>query len=184
VTIRARLVAALALGAVAASAGARAAEAEKPGEYEVKSAFLYHFARLTDWPPAALPAGEPFVIAVIGRDPFGETLDRVLAGQTVQGHPLVVRRAPALDAIAERPHIAFVAADAAEAARMVRHFRGQPVLTVGESAGFGESGGMVNFFVTAEGRVRFEINVKQAEASGLRLSSQVLKLARIVGGPP
>jgi hypothetical protein len=161
-----------------------AEEAEKPTEYEVKSAFLFHFARLTEWPAPAMPAGEPFVVAVVGHDPFGTALDRVLEGQSVQGRPLVLRRAATPEALPERPHILFVAAERAEASRILRHFRDQPVLTVGEMDGFGELGGVVNFFVTGEGRIRFEINVRQAEAKGLRISSQVLKLARIVRPAP
>jgi hypothetical protein len=158
----------------------RAAEAEKPTEYEVKSAFLFHFARLTEW-PAPPPAGEPFVVAVVGHDPFGTALDRVLEGQSVHGRPLVLRRAATPESLPERPHILFIATEREEAARILRHFRDQPVLTVGEMEGFGEMGGIVNFFVTGEGRIRFEINVRQAEVKGLRMSSQVLKLARIVG---
>ena len=158
-----------------------AAEAEKPTEYEVKSAFLFHFARLTEWPTGAVAAGEPFVVAVVGHDPFGAALDRVLEGQSVHGRPLLLRRAATPEALPEVPHILFVVAERAEAARILRHFRDKPVLTVGEMDGFGEMGGMVNFFVTAEGRIRFEINVREAEAKGLRISSQVLKLARIVG---
>jgi YfiR/HmsC-like len=177
-----RLLAVLLLSA--SSFAAAETESEKPTEYEVKSAFLFHFARLTEWPESALPAGEPFVVAVIGHDPFGAALDRVLEGEAVQGRPLVIRRAATLEALAERPHIVFVSAEASEAARILRHFRDQPVLTVGEMPGFGEMGGIVNFFVTGDGRVRFEINVHQSEAGGLRISSQVLKLARIVGGAP
>jgi hypothetical protein len=167
-----------------AARAATGAEAQKPTEYEVKSAFLFHFARLTEWPQAALAPGQPFVVAVIGHDALGGALDRVLEGQAVHGHPLVIRRAAAPEALPERPHILFVGTDRQEAARVLRHYREQPVLTVGEMEGFGEMGGIVNFFVTAEGRIRFEINVRQAEARGLRMSSQVLKLARIVGGPP
>jgi hypothetical protein len=168
---------------LAAATSVLAAEAEKPGEYDVKSAFLFHFARLTEWPASAASSGEPFVVALVGHDPFGTALDRVLQGQSVQGRPLVVRRALSVEALPERPHILFVGADRAETARVLRHYRGQPVLTVGEMPGFGEIGGIVNFFVTGEGRVRFEINVRQAEDAGLRMSSQVLKLARIVGSP-
>ena len=166
------------------AARASGSAAEKPSEYEVKSAFLFHFARLTEWPAAAMPPGQPFVVAVVGQDPFGTALDRVLEGQMVQGRPLVVRRAAALEALPERPHIVFVGTDREDAARVLRHFDGQPVLTVGEIDGFGDMGGIVNFFVTADGRVRFEINVRQADAGGLRMSSQVLKLARIVGPSP
>jgi len=176
-SLRAALVTVL----LAAGAGGAWA-AEPPSEHEVKAAFLFHFARLTEWPEAAVPKDRPFVIAVIGQDPFGPTLERVLSGQTVDGRPLQIVRAPAPEALEERPHIAFISAsERAHVERVLRPFRGQPVLRVSEMDGFCERGGVVNFVVTPEGRVRFEINVREAEASGLKLSSQVLKLARIVG---
>lgn len=166
--------------------GARAAEPpSEHSEHEVKAAFLFHFARLTEWPVAAAPKDQPFVVAIIGQDPFGPALERILASQTVDGRPLQIRRAASVEELGERPHIAFVSARERDlVGRVLRHFRGQPVLTVSEMEGFGERGGIVNFVVTAEGRVRFEINVREADASGLKLSSQVLKLARIVGAAP
>jgi hypothetical protein len=175
-----------ALAAVLLVAGVDAARAaDPPSEHEVKAAFLFHFARLTEWPEAAAPKDQPFVVAIIGEDPFGPTLERVLASQTVEGRPLQIRRVATAEALGERPHIAFISASHHdEVGRVLRHFRGQPVLTVSEMEGFGERGGIVNFVVTAEGRVRFEINVREADASGLKLSSQVLKLARIVGAAP
>jgi hypothetical protein len=153
-----------------------------PQEYEVKAAFLYHFAHLVDWPtPAA--AGDPFVIAVVGDDPFGATLDDVLAGKTVRGQPVRVQRYPAAGQLeGARPQILFVGrGDDEHVRRAVAAVAGQPVLTVGESQRFAERGGMIGFRVTGEGRVAFDINLQRAEASSLRLRAQLLKLARIVG---
>ena len=179
-----RLLAALAATCLL-EGGARAADEVRPSEYEVKAAFLFHFARLTEWPPPALPEGRPFVVAVLGRDPFGPALDRVLEKQSAHGRPLEIHRAGSLEELPGGAHIVFIgAAHRTEVARILRRLAGRPVLTVGERDGFCEAGGVVNFLVTAEGRVRFEINLRTAEASGLRMSSQVLKLARIVGQPP
>jgi hypothetical protein len=164
--------------------GARAADEARPSEYDVKAAFLFHFARLTEWPRSTLPERQPFVVAVLGHDPFGPALDRVLEKQSAHGRPLEIHRANSLEELPATAHIVFIGASEREDARILRHFRGRHVLTVGERAGFCEAGGIVNFLVTAEGRVRFEINLRAAEASGLRVSSQVLKLARIVGEPP
>jgi uncharacterized protein DUF4154 len=164
---------------------APAAVDDPPSEYEVKGAFLFHFARLTEWPAAAMPEGEPFVIAILGQDPFGTALDRMLESQTAHGRPLQVHRSATVADLPERPHIVFIgSSEQPSLAAILSRFKGQPVLTVGEMDGFGEKGGIVNFVVTAEGRVRFEVNVREADASGLKLSSQVLKLARIVGLPP
>lgn len=159
-----------------------AAATPPPQEYEVKAAFLYHFAHLVDWPAPSAP-GEPFVIAVVGYDPFGATLDEVLAGKSVHGQPVRVRRfAGAAQLDGARVHILFVGRGGDEhVRRALSALTGQPVLTVGESQRFAERGGMIGFRVTAEGRVAFDINLQRAEQSGLWMSSQLLKLARIVG---
>jgi hypothetical protein len=183
---RRRLVVAVAsavlLARPAVAAAAAPVPTPPPEEYAVKAAFLYHFAHLVEWPGPPAP-GEPLVIAVVGSDPFGDTLDEVLAGKSVRGQPVRVQRfaGPAqLDGA--RVHILFVGRGADESMR--RSFpilAGQPVLTVGESEDFAERGGIIRFRVTPEGRVAFDINLQRAEQSGLRLSSQLLKLARIVG---
>jgi hypothetical protein len=153
-----------------------------PQEYEVKAEFLYHFAQLVDWPASYLP-GEPFVIAVVGFDPFGTTLGEVLAGKSVRGQPVRIQRfAGAAQLDGAQVHMLFVGrGDADHARRVLSAVAGQPVLTVGESPRFAERGGMIGFRVIGEGRVAFDINLHRAEQSGLRMSSQLLKLARIVG---
>jgi hypothetical protein len=179
---------ALALGlalAAPARTAAAAAEAAQPTEHEVKAAFLFHFARLTEWPPEALPDGQPFVVGVLGEDPFGRTLDRILEGQAIHGRPAQVRRLSSLEELREPLQILFVStSERGHFARVLRRLQGTPVLTVSEEDGFAEAGGMVNFVLTPEGRVRFEINQAESEAAGLRMSSQVLKLARIVVSAP
>ena len=155
-----------------------------PQEYEVKAAFLYHFAHLVDWPAPSAP-GAPFVIAVVGFDPFGAALDEVLAGRSVRGQPVRIQRFADATQIDRAPiHMLFVGQGGDKhARRALSAVAGQPVLTVGESQRFAQRGGMIRFRVTAEGRVAFDINLRRAEQSGLHLSSQLLKLARIVGPP-
>jgi hypothetical protein len=153
-----------------------------PEEYDVKAAFLYHFAHLVEWPAPSVP-GEPFVIAVAGYDPFGVALDQVLAGKSVRGQPVRVQRfTDAKQLEGARIHILFVGqGDDEHVRKTVAAVAGQPVLTVGESPRFAERGGMISFRVTPEGRIAFDINRQRSEDAGLRMSSQLLKLARIVG---
>jgi hypothetical protein len=168
--------------ALVAAAPPGAAADLRPAEYDVKGAFLFHFARLTDWPEAALPAGEPFIIAILGHDPFGAALDRMLEGQEAHGRPLQIHRSLTVADLPERVNIVFIStSEQPYVATILSRFKGRPVLTVGEMDGFGDRGGIVNFLVTPDARVRFEVNVREAAASGLKMSSQVLKLARIVG---
>ena len=169
--------------ALLALAGARSGQSVPPTEYEVKAAFLYNFARFVEWPPAAMGApNQPFIVAVLGDDPFGATLDRTLSGKTLEARPIVVRRVDSLDEAA-RANILFVAtSERAQVRHVVRTLSGTHVLTVGEMSGFAEHGGMIGFR-TERQRVRFDINVGQASRAGLKISSQLLKLARIVGAP-
>lgn len=171
---RRRLAAAVASAALLVQARPLAAATPPPEEYDVKAAFLYHFAHLVEWPTPPAP-GEPFVIAVVGNEAFGDTLEEVLAGKSVRGHPVRVERftGPAqLDGA--RVHIFFVGRGSDDARRRaLEPLAGHPVLTVGESPRFAERGGIVGFRVTDDG----------ADQSGLRMSAQLLKLARIVGSP-
>src|ERR1700722_7874519 len=70
-----------------------AVRAAAPDEYQVEAVFLLHFTQFVEWPAqAAGDAHSPFVIGVLGRDPFGSALDEAIRGETVNGRPLVVKR--------------------------------------------------------------------------------------------
>src|SRR5580704_7905559 len=74
--------------------GARA-DALQLGEYDVKAAFLLNFARYVEWPPEAFQgATQALTICVAGQDPFGSALDDIVAGKTIGGREIVVRRLP------------------------------------------------------------------------------------------
>lgn len=151
-------------------------------EYEVKAAFLYSFAKYVEWPDGAVTE-EPFLIGVLGQDPFEQALDVTLQGKSILGHRVAVARFARLDE-ALRSHILFVAgSDAREQDPVLKALQGRPILSAGESEGFAERGGIVGFR-TQDNRVRFEINLRRAEESGLKISSQLLKLATIVTTKP
>jgi hypothetical protein len=178
-----RVVAALLLGAALVRAQP---EPPPPGgsptEYEVKAAFLYNFARFVEWPAESRPdPGAPFVIAILGRDPFGAVLDETVAGKTVAGRPIEVHRVPRPDD-ARDAQIVFVSpSERANMAAILKALERPGVLTVGDTDGFATHGGAINFTVQAR-RVRFEINPSVAEQAGLKMSSQLLKLATLVPG--
>ena len=87
--IRAFLSAIAVTAAVAAGTAARADVSAS----DVKAAFLPRFARYVTWPPSASPSGpEPFVLCVIGDDPFGNEIDSAARSQAVDGRRIVVRR--------------------------------------------------------------------------------------------
>jgi hypothetical protein len=150
-----------------------------PSEEEVKAAFLYHFTQFVEWPAEAKGAGDDFLVAILDADPFSEVVARMLAGKRAAGRPLLVRRIsdPSEGAAAR---VVFVGAT--EPKRLVavlQALQGSRVLTVGDAQGFAERGGMIGFR-TVDRHVRFDVNLEQTGRSGFRISSQVLKLARVV----
>lgn len=151
-------------------------------EYQVKAAFIYKFATYIRWPVAAgAETSTPFVIGVLGKDPFGGALDEVVLGQKVQGRPIVVNRlGRAEDAL--RCDVLFVSSSERGNLRQIfAVLRGAPVLTVGDMDEFAELGGMVNLITTQDNHIRFDINKGAVDRAGLKAPSQLLQLARIVG---
>ncbi len=182
--VRARLLLLAALSFVSPfSGGLPAARAAPPlTEYEVKAVYLYHLARFIEWPPQAHAApGDLLVIGVIGADPFGRLLDETVQDPSVQeDQRLVVRRFASLE---EVPHANILFISSSEAERLpqiLKTLEGASVLTVGEMDRFAERGGMVALRLEDK-KVRFDINLGAAQRAGLKLSSHLLKLARIVG---
>jgi hypothetical protein len=149
-------------------------------EYEVKAAFLFNFAKFVEWPPDAFPdPATPVTICVLGEDPFGQGLDAVVEGETLNGRRLVVRRLR--DVLQVRDcHVLFVSRSEKERLpSLMAGLRSGGVLTVGEGDDFLEQGGIIRF-ILEQNRVRFDINLDAAERGRLKLSSKLLRLARSV----
>jgi hypothetical protein len=147
-------------------------------EYLVKAAFLYNFAKLTEW-PAAKKTGGRFLLCVLGADPFAGALDAI-AGKTVGERVVAVIRG--IDATqAQQCHLVFIGES--EAARLSQHLdvlRDRPVLTVSDLPNFSRAGGLIGLKVV-DARIRFAVNVAAARRVGLVFSSRLLQLAEIVG---
>jgi len=161
------------------------ADAETSGkltqEYDLKAAFLFNFAQFVDWPADAFPSpSTPITIGILGEDPFGRSLDEVVAQETAHGRALVVRRYPAADRI-DACHILFIAAS--EAGRMesvLAPLARRSILTVGETQEFTEHSGIITFGVKQH-RLRLRINMAAARAARLTISSKLLRQSEIVG---
>ena len=153
-----------------------------PTEYEVKAAFLYNFARFVEWPAEGARA-EPFVIAVLGRDPFGAVLDETVSGKTVAGRPIQVKRASRVDEVRDAQIVFVSASENKDLPTILKALDRPGVLTVGDVDGFAQQGGAINFTMHSR-RVRFEINPASAEQAHLKMSSQLLKLATLVAPRP
>jgi hypothetical protein len=156
------------------------AQAAISREYQVKAAFLFNLAQFVTWPPRALgKPDQPFIIGVLGKDPFGRFLDETVKGEKVGTHPMVVRRyGNAKDA--RNCQIVFISqSEKGRQASLLEDLKGRSVLTVGDFEGFAKGGGVVRF-LTDKGKVRFRINLGAAKSAGLDISSRILRVAEIV----
>ena len=156
---------------------ARPAAAQASLEIAVKATDLYKFAAFIDWPTGAFPGpADPAVICVTGEDPFGPVLDQAVRGQKIGGRAITVLRLDRVDK-AGACNILFAAASRRQPpAEVLDRVRGQPVLTVTDDASDPAARGMIDF-VLRDGRVRFRIDPRMAERSGLLISSKLLSLA-------
>jgi hypothetical protein len=147
-----------------------------PTEYEVKAAYLYNFGKFVEWPAKATAADNFFSICVLGEDPFGATFDSTIAGESIGGKKVVVKRiGRPQDALGCR--ILFISSsEQSRLKEIVATLDKASVLTVSDIPQFARRGGMIQFVVDAN-RVRFEVNLTIAERAGLILSSQLLKVA-------
>lgn len=147
-------------------------------EYKVKAAFLLNFAKLVTW-PGDTPAGGKLVIGLLGDTEGTAVLTRALEGASLGGTPVEVRHLTSIDGSADC-RIVFLARDGVVTPEsLLAATRGGRVLTVSEMPGFASQGGMINFFPDGR-KLRFEINPGAAEREGLKISSRLLALARVV----
>lgn len=158
------------------NAVAAAADVAVSKEYRLKAAFLYNFTKFIEW-PAARFADEtsPVVIGVLGNNPFGDELEKVVKGRTVKGRDIVVKLVTSADE-APTTHILFVPAGEEPRLAATDSWRKIAVVVVGESPRFAPLGGAITFKPEAD-KVRFTIDLAAAESVGLKISAQLLKLA-------
>lgn len=148
---------------------------ETAAEALVKAAYIDKLPQFVHWPASALAPGF-FVLCVIGQSQSEQLLDRAVAGDSVQQHPIVVRR---LDVFSSdtRCQMIFIDSEPVETVvQVLAAVRGKPVLTITNGEIDQGAVGIVNFIVM-DGQVRFQVDRAEARRSGLDISSKLLGVA-------
>jgi len=148
-------------------------------EYEIKAVFLFNFAQFVDWPPEAAASPQaPLIIGVLGDDPFDGYLDDTVRGEKLKNRPFVVQRYSRVEDV-DGCQVLFIGnTNPRDLGHILAALKGRSILTVGDTEGFAEDGGIIRF-VTEKNRIRFRINVDAAEAAHLVISSKLLRLAEV-----
>ena len=165
------------------TAAAQAVDPPDASEYLIKAGFIYNFAKFVEWPSTAFSQPDsPIMIGVLGTDPFGSVLDRLVEDKKIGARGFVVKRykwGKDLKDLKECKILFVSASEKAHIDEIVQAVKGLPILMVGETPGFAERGGIIRFTLE-DNRVRFEINVDAAHQADLNISSRLLTLAKII----
>ena len=164
---------------VMASGAAAWDEPEQPSEYQVKAAFIYHFAKFVEWPSeSSRRSPSTLTVCVLGRSPFGTALSSI-GGLTVRGRRVTVTYIKRIQEL-ESCDILFVSvSERGKLAQILSAVGTRPILTISDLKMFAAAGGMIGFIPVGD-QIRFEINQRAALRSNLRISAQLLKLATSV----
>jgi hypothetical protein len=155
---------------------AKTAPTEKLSEYDVEAAYLFNFSKFVTWPATSRARTDTLLICVLGNDPFGEVLDKIVAGEKINGAPVAEKK---ISSAEEAPACSILYVSNNEASRLGRILyvvKDLPVLTVSDIPDFLDRGGMIQF-VLRDDRVRFAVNLAPAQRDGLIFSSELLKVA-------
>jgi len=171
------------LGAVAAAAIAALVVMAAPGSAQVvtepalKAAYIYNFAKFTEWPAGAVPAGQPLKMCVIGDQAVEAELARTVKNRELAGHKMLVSRLP-LTGSPETCHILYVSGVTSDqAAHAIAALADTPVLTLSDVDGFTEHGGIARFFFE-RGRLCFDVDIPAVKRARLLISSRLLTMAK------
>ena len=171
-----------ALAALPASPLTLRAAGQAVAEPSLKAAFLLNFTKFTEWPDDVLAPSAPLVLCVADSD-VAAALDGLVAGRSVNQHALALRRVKLEDAMRTCALLYTSKLDDRRTAQLVSALAGASVLTVGEAQDFAVRGGMIGLFVD-DGRMRFAVNRDAVQKTRIRLSAQLLTLAKIVKDAP
>ena len=156
------------------------AGAQETKEYQVKGVLIFHLTQFVEWPSSAFETtNSPFVIGIVGTDPFDKALDEIVSGEKVSNRTIVIKRYDKIES-AKKCHLLFINLNERELRRSMAQIKDQPILTVADEGNFIQSGGMIYLFKNTDKKVRVRINLTVVKSSGLTVSSKLLRVAEIV----
>lgn len=159
-----------------------AAQVEHADEDRVKAAYLYNFAKFVAWPAASFSnADDPIIICSVGDERLAEVLEQTVHGKQANGRSIEARQVSSEEQF-KSCHILLIAFMEKERIRQVIHGVTRNILTVGQSDQFIRLGGMINL-ARNDNSIELQINPKAAEAAGLKISSRLLSVSRVVEAP-
>jgi hypothetical protein len=153
---------------------------QKLSEYQIKAGFFFNFTRFVEWPETAfVTATSPIIACVAGETPLTDLVINVAVGKVVNGRAVSIRRVKASDDL-RRCNLLFIsAAEERRTAEILAGLKKASTLTVGETPGFPQAGGMINFSIQ-ENKVKLELNLDATNGAGLKVNSKLIAVSRLI----
>jgi len=169
----------LILPAVTASTTPARAQGKPPLEYQIKAAFLFNFTRFIHWPASAYASADaPFVIGIVGDNPFGNYLNDLVIGEQADGHSIIIRHYPDGVDISGCQLLFINTSSPAKLKALLSSAVQQNTLTVSDVNNFINLGGMVRFF-KEDNRIKMEVKLAAVKAAQLEISAKLLQVAKV-----
>jgi len=147
-------------------------------EHLIKAAFLYRIAKFVEWPAEAFAETHALTIGILGEEPLDVALNAI-KNKSVKGREVVIKRFARIEDL-QKCHILFISVSERKyLSQIFDALKDLHVLTVGEVKNFAKVGGIINF-VTVKKRIRMEINIDAARKAGLKISSMLLGVSKII----
>ena len=149
-------------------------------EYRLKAAYLFNFIQFVEWPDSVFENdNSPIILAVLGKDPFGKILDETVQNEKIGNHPIIIKRYRYLSQL-EFCHVLFVSSSETESFQFIlKSIKQSPILTISDIHDFGIYGGNISFYLE-ENKLRFAINMQALKQADLKVSSKLLRLAKVI----
>lgn len=148
-------------------------------EYLLKAGFIEKFTHFVEWPERSLNSDSIFRIAVIGRHQFGTALNDIFKQVRVKNKPVRISYISSIEEIGNSSILIITPSVGSKLEEMLRSIHGKNILTISETKGFGKRGVMINMFLKDQ-FIRYEINQKTLNLSGLKMSSLLLNSAETI----
>ena len=149
-------------------------------EYELKASFLFNFAKYTIWPSHTFrDPKSPIILGIVGKDPFGEILDKAFANKKIGRRPILIKRFGRAKRVPFAHMIFFGKLAPKVESSLQKKLALRATLSIADRPGVAGKGTSAGFYMD-RGKVRFEISKRAVEGSHLNMSSQLLKLAKLV----
>lgn len=158
------------------------AQIRPANEKQVKAAFIYNFTHFIDWPATSFASeSAPFVIGIVGNDPIAEYLSDLVKDEKCGYRNISVQKFATYNDIGNCNILYIPGNEASKLKSIIPELNRRGILTVVDDASYSKWGGIVCFF-KQQNKLRLQINISQAKAAELTISSKLMSVSDIYKG--